>query len=455
MAASAQQEAAAPSAEVVGHAFALQYYTILHQSPTLVYRFYQDISKLGRLQDNGEMGSTTTMEAINQKIQSYGNLKADIKSVDAQESYNSGVIVLITGDMIKEDDSKRRFTQTFFLAPQDVGYFVLNDIFRYVEDDYHHNGNQDLENGVLPPITQDQDFSPVEENHNSEQAEEVNEGEVYNPSENGDGSVVEEEEPVAEVVDEVPNELQRVVETNSKVEELPKRSYAAILKDMEAIAGPPVPLKSVVKIQEQKVAAAPSPTPMAEVQVSSSDVIEDGSNQDVEGDGYSIYIKNLPTNATPAMVEEAFKRFGPIKNGGIQVRGNRGCFCFGFVEFEVPSAAQSAIEASPVTIGGRPVGVEEKKSTNTRGGNRGRFPPGRGFRNEGGRGRGNYGGGRGYGRGDANKNEFGGRGRGYQYRSTDGYQRNDQMGNGSGRMSRGGGSAVNTAPKSHRVTASA
>lgn len=92
-------------------------------------------------------------------------------------------------------------------------------------------------------------------------------------------------------------------------------------------------------------------------------------------DGYSIYIKGLPLNATPAMLEDEFIRFGPIKSGGIQVRSNRVCFafpilvilgfvilgcfskqfsdmptlqqqgfCFGFVEFEVASAVQSALE---------------------------------------------------------------------------------------------------------------
>lgn len=46
----------------VGNAFVHQYYHILHQSPELVFRFYQDISKLGRLEENGIMGVTTTME---------------------------------------------------------------------------------------------------------------------------------------------------------------------------------------------------------------------------------------------------------------------------------------------------------------------------------------------------------------------------------------------------------
>lgn len=50
------------------------------------------------------------------------------------------------------------------------------------------------------------------------------------------------------------------------------------------------------------------------------------------GDGNSIFIKNLPGNVTFILVEEAFKRFGPIKSGGIQIRNNkvRWNFWFGF-----------------------------------------------------------------------------------------------------------------------------
>lgn len=42
-------------------------------------------------------------------------------------------------------------------------------------------------------------------------------------------------------------------------------------------------------------------------------------------DGYSIYIKGLPMSATVALLADEFKKFGPIKNGGIQVRSNRVC----------------------------------------------------------------------------------------------------------------------------------
>lgn len=54
--------------------------------------------------------------------------------MDAQESFGGGVLVLVTGYLTGKDEVTRNFTQAFFLAPQDNGYFVLNDAFRYVED---------------------------------------------------------------------------------------------------------------------------------------------------------------------------------------------------------------------------------------------------------------------------------------------------------------------------------
>ncbi|KAF9604823.1 hypothetical protein IFM89_010364 [Coptis chinensis] len=59
----------------------------------------------------------------------YKECKAEIKTIDAQDSYKGGVVVQVTGWLIVKDNVKRMFTQSFFLAPQDKGYFVLNDIF--------------------------------------------------------------------------------------------------------------------------------------------------------------------------------------------------------------------------------------------------------------------------------------------------------------------------------------
>jgi len=203
---------------------------MLHESPELVHRFYQDVSKLGRPEQNGLMGVTTTMFDINKKILSlgYGELSAEIISVNSQESYGGGVIVLVTGFMIGKDDSRRKFSQCFFLAPQEKGYFVLNDAFRYVDE----KGIEMPAHDTLSPVHPDTVADPsVLVAHVPEQIPvtvEDHREEVYNP-ENTQASIEEEEAPVPEVVDEIPDASQMVAGIPSQIEDVPKKSYASIV----------------------------------------------------------------------------------------------------------------------------------------------------------------------------------------------------------------------------------
>ncbi|XP_041991376.1 nuclear transport factor 2-like isoform X2 [Salvia splendens] len=444
------------TASVVGNAFVTQYYHILHLSPGDVHRFYQDISILGRQEEDGTMTITTTMEAINAKILSLNTdkLKAEIKSVDSQESFSGGVHVLVTGCMRARDNSCYNFAQSFFLAPQEKGYFVLNDTFRYLDS---VPANPAVANDIVVPASPElvsavpativENHVPVNED-SVPPVEEAVAGEVRSPSESNDVAIVlKEESPVAEVDD-----AQKIVESSAKIEELPKKSYASIVMHLKGnvASSPPsqvTPLKAPPKIVEP---VHPPSAPATDGPVSGSEVVDNGNNPDA--DGYSIYIKGLPMNATESLLEEVFKKFGTIKPDGIQVRSNRyQAFCFGFVEFEDASSVEKALEASPVTIGARHAFVEEKKSTNTRGNSKGRFQPGRGsggFRNEGVRGRWNYG----YGRGDFN-------GRGGRFSNRDGYQRSENMrNNGGSRMNRTGGfpnGSTNSVAVAPRVSATA
>lgn len=94
-------------------------------------------------------------QAINDKIIdfNYEDYAAEIKTADAQESHEKGVIVLVTGCLTGKDNLRRKFTQTFFLAPQDKGYFVLNDVFRYVEE------NEPLQTNSVPVHSMNEDVS--------------------------------------------------------------------------------------------------------------------------------------------------------------------------------------------------------------------------------------------------------------------------------------------------------
>lgn len=43
-------------------------------------------------------------------------------------------------------------------------------------------------------------------------------------------------------------------------------------------------------------------------------------------EGHSIYVRNLPYDATVEQLEEEFKKFGPIKREGVQVRSSKVCY---------------------------------------------------------------------------------------------------------------------------------
>ncbi|EHA8587870.1 hypothetical protein COCNU_scaffold003427G000050 [Cocos nucifera] len=68
-------------------------------------------------------------------------------------------------------------------------------------------------------------------------------------------------------------------------------------------------------------------------------------------EGHSIYIGNLPLNATARQVEEEFKKFGPIKPRGVQIRIHKfKHFCLGFIEFESLESMKAAIKLPMVFL---------------------------------------------------------------------------------------------------------
>ncbi|GJR86271.1 nuclear transport factor 2, partial [Tanacetum coccineum] len=125
-----------------GKAFVQHYYATLHQSPEHVHKFYKDLSKLGRLKENGSLSVTTNIDAIKAKILSLncGDFTFEIKHIDAQVSLNGSISILVIGYLTGKDNAMKSFAQSFFLAPQyKGGYFVLNDMFRYIvkNTNYH------------------------------------------------------------------------------------------------------------------------------------------------------------------------------------------------------------------------------------------------------------------------------------------------------------------------------
>lgn len=58
-----------------------------------------------------------------------------VTQVDSQVSANDGILIQVLGEMCNHNGPSQKFSQTFFLATQPNGYYVLNDIFRFLKDE--------------------------------------------------------------------------------------------------------------------------------------------------------------------------------------------------------------------------------------------------------------------------------------------------------------------------------
>ena len=86
-----------------------------------------------------------SLQAINDRIKEldFQDCKVRVSNVDSQESFKS-IVVQVIGEISNKAAAHRKFVQTFILAEQPKGYFVLNDIFRYIVDEEEE---EEMENG--------------------------------------------------------------------------------------------------------------------------------------------------------------------------------------------------------------------------------------------------------------------------------------------------------------------
>ena len=70
--------------------------------------------------------------------------------MDAQPSLNGAILVMVIGEMSLRAANPKKFTQTFFLAQQPNGYFVLNDVLRFLKEEEEEEASVTSEKAVAP-----------------------------------------------------------------------------------------------------------------------------------------------------------------------------------------------------------------------------------------------------------------------------------------------------------------
>jgi len=136
----------------VGWQFVPQYYTFVNKQPHRLHCFYTKNSTYVHGVEGEELKPCHGQQEIHNKILSIGfqDCKVFIHSVDAQSSAAGGIIIQVIGEMSNAGEAWRKFAQTFFLAEQPNGYFVLNDIFRYLKEESNADDEAEEEVDAAP-----------------------------------------------------------------------------------------------------------------------------------------------------------------------------------------------------------------------------------------------------------------------------------------------------------------
>lgn len=438
------------TAAQVGTYFVGQYYQMLQTQPDFVHQFYSDASTVLRI-DSSTRETASGMLQIHTLIMSLHYTGIEIKTLHSLESWNGGVLVMVSGSVhMKGIHRSRKFVQTFFLAPQEKGYFVLNEIFHYVEEE------QILQQPLAYLAQTNLDSKLSASNALQEQVPNYMLGGEIQAREFADAPKIEDNGPVnnysfpEEHLQHVP-EAEKILEDNfsaqsngsfqntinavqdhlsspieEPVAEPQKHTYASILQVTKAHSAQGGPTQSSFN-KPTPPPSAPSewqhvPEPSALPSVPSTNTFErhmteateEASAVEDEVEVKSVYVKNVPTTMAAYEIEEEFKKFGKLRSDAVAIRTRKDIdVCYAFVEFEDVTGVQNAIEASTVQIGGHQLYIEGRRPNRNnliRGRGRGR---GRVSYSMDGRGR--YGG-RGFGRGgqDGGDRDYGrSRGNGY------------------------------------------
>ncbi|KAG0545620.1 hypothetical protein BDA96_02G377100 [Sorghum bicolor] len=405
---------ASAAATQVGTYFLRNYYNLLQQTPDVVHQFYSDASTMVRVDDlTGTTAAANNMMDIHSLIMSLNFTQIEIKTANFVNSWGDGVLVMVSGLVqTKEYSHQRKFIQMFFLAPQEKGYFVLNDYFHFVDQEHVQPapviGQEDYESNLAPNTVVETAPEYIHEEETQQIAPEGHDlVDNYTYSEPQQQVVSSDnwgEEPLPEEPPSFSNEMTVAPEepvqpppvppphVEEPVGEPVKKTYASILKT--AKAPPAFPVAQQVPVSKPSHPTTESIQTQHSVMASStgaekprSDVYGEGAAHDDE-ESKSVYVGNVPANVNEADLESEFKKFGRLIPDGVAIRSRKetGGY-YAFVEFEELSGVHNALKASPIEINGRQIYVEERKpNSGIRGGRRG--------------GRGRFsGGGRGYARG--------------------------------------------------------
>ncbi|KAJ2707750.1 hypothetical protein FB645_000523 [Coemansia sp. IMI 203386] len=415
-------EARKVATQEVGWLFAKEYYKFMNSDPERLHQFYGKKS----ISIHGEEGQSVFQANGQQEIRSaiesgeFKGRKVLVTNVDALPSINSSIIVQVIGQMdTKDGQSYLRFVHTFVLAEQQGGYYIHNDILRYLNED-----GEDREAATEPAS---EPAAPVVENIKKDEKVDADDDlkkdvapvATESSGANANVSAAEVKAAVAEAIaDDITSAAPAAdapkVESKSKASK-EKPASAATVADASSEATPAA--AKTQKASEEPAAASATSSASAPVAAPapaqpstwanlaagnrnkwSNDAIAkvDGTvarvsapspqnpptnaagsaagNTDaasrvstpasgprdsrrIKNEALAVFVKNILVGTSIAQMKAGFKSFGPIAYVDyIHQRTN------GVVEFATEAGKQAALRAGSTTVNGTVVAIEERRS---------------------------------------------------------------------------------------------
>jgi hypothetical protein len=192
-------------------------------------------------------------QAINERIKlhDFKDTKVRVTNVDTQGS-ESNIVIQVIGEISNQGNPHKRFAQTFVLAEQTNGYFVLNDIFRYLaeepEEEEELNEPAAAANGVQEsaPTAAEPESASLNQNDDVAKSEE---------------DLTKVDEKLASAQAESTSEVAAPVEQTPEETEAPKAEEAPAAASEEAAKEPEAPVVEEPAQPEKPKAPASTPAP--------------------------------------------------------------------------------------------------------------------------------------------------------------------------------------------------
>ncbi|KAG5458403.1 MAG: hypothetical protein BJ554DRAFT_1373 [Olpidium bornovanus] len=147
-----QQQQHVHSPVEVAWMFVKRYYTFVNKDPGTLHNFYGAKSVMIHGVEGEATDQCYGQQGIHQK---YLDLKFEdcrvlVTNVDSSPSLEGSIFIQVLGELTNRGEPAHKFAQSFLLAKQANGYYVLNDIFRYLKDevDSEYEGEDEAEENV-------------------------------------------------------------------------------------------------------------------------------------------------------------------------------------------------------------------------------------------------------------------------------------------------------------------